>query len=384
MRRPSEGIEEVIDKPRENSNSIRLGVLGGSLLAAAAILLLVACGGGGGGGGSFSRSGSDEDQVTSLVVHLAKLIREGEWRSLWEKYTPLTRELCPYEDYLDKLQGNLVLFRILVGDPDKFEVSDVDVEILGDTAFADYISSIDGEDVGSTERDIFFKVDGRWYDVDEGGNDCVDSGEGERSRRRSIIEPTSPPNGIPVTDTSQAPIADTLGNIEVRIEVTSDAAPSGSDAIVSIGTASLSSVGAQAFELTVIISNAIGLGAFDFGLSYDETLVEFLGVEGYEFIASSARAIICSDGSGSQAGSKQFVCASTSPPVCLGGPPGASGTGTLVTLRFRPLKLGEGELTFTTLHLISDDVDPCDPGGNLEIIMLPVRGVDAVISITAR
>ncbi|MCH7699588.1 MAG: nuclear transport factor 2 family protein [Chloroflexi bacterium] len=153
-----------------------LMVLGVVVAAALALLFALACGG---GDGAFS-GGSDEAQVRAVLERETKLIRQGDWRDLWELLSPQTREQCPYGEFLSDLQGDLVFFRALVGDPDKIGISEVEIEVVGDTAFASYITTIEGEDVDFNENDIFVKVDGRWYDVDEDSDQCPDSGEGAR------------------------------------------------------------------------------------------------------------------------------------------------------------------------------------------------------------
>ena len=161
---------------------IRRALIAGLLLALGAVA--AACGGGGDGGGGSPNDGSggsDEMRIRALVEEAVEQIADRDIRGIYERLSPLTREQCSYERFLDRFSGDLALFDLLVGDSGKAGVRDIQVEILGDSALVSSILTIDGRDQSATEDDLVVKVDGEWYDVDEDERYCPYTGEGSAS-----------------------------------------------------------------------------------------------------------------------------------------------------------------------------------------------------------
>jgi hypothetical protein len=122
------------------------------------------------GGGSSLTAGSDEQQVERLMDHQLSLIKKGDWRELYQTYTPTFREACPYEDFLtDSFSSDdLKEIRSLRRD-------ETTIEVDGDRAAASYIWQLDGRDievVSVSSPDINARVDGRWLDDSDEHTEC--------------------------------------------------------------------------------------------------------------------------------------------------------------------------------------------------------------------
>ena len=139
----------------------------------------------------------------------------------------------------------------------------------------------------------------------------------------------------------------------------------------------------QEFEARVVVDDVEHLAGFDFTITYDPERVRPVerelpeGVptpadgsfnvkvdEVGEFLRTNGERqdLICNDPTASESTTTIIVtCNTLGPPLCLEGPPGASGSGVLGRLLFesRGGELTTLELTSSTLVL--DDVEPCDP-----------------------
>ena len=101
-------------------------------------------------------------------------------------------------------------------------------------------------------------------------------------------------------------------------------------------------VGGAPFTVDVLVENVVNLGAFEFTLGYDASVLEFVSVEKSDFLASSGRRVECLDPRVSP-GSVRLVC------VTLGAtPPGPDGSAVLATLTFTPAAAGTSPLQFNT------------------------------------
>jgi hypothetical protein len=99
-------------------------------------------------------------------------------------------------------------------------------------------------------------------------------------------------------------------------------------------------VGGAPFTVDVLVENVVNLGAFEFTLGYDASVLEFVSVEKGDFLASSGRRVECLDPRVSP-GSVRLVC------VTLGAtPPGPDGSAVLATLTFTPAAAGTSPLRF--------------------------------------
>ncbi|MEX0786758.1 MAG: cohesin domain-containing protein [Dehalococcoidia bacterium] len=142
------------------------------------------------------------------------------------------------------------------------------------------------------------------------------------------------------------------------------------------------------FEVQIFVDNVEHLSAFDFVLQYDpdrllpvaeggeavatpstdpatEGEANVLGELG-QFLETSPRgeSATCQGPYtlAAQRGNVLALCASIAPPVCLGGPDGASGSGMVGTVTFEARGGDMTTLRLVSSNLISDDVPPpCDP-----------------------
>lgn len=120
-------------------------------------------------------------------------------------------------------------------------------------------------------------------------------------------------------------------------------------------------VGGQ-FEVDVVVQDVEHVASFDFAIAYDTNLLSFQRVEGVgDFLASGERQdLLCSDPM-DQPGLLSVACVTVDAPVCLGGAPGASGSGLLGTVIFKAEGEGLAALDLVSpTDLVLDDIDPCD------------------------
>lgn len=171
-------------------------------------------------------------------------------------------------------------------------------------------------------------------------------------------------------------------NSEITVEILPDPASSSTDAAIRIQPTTVTELGPPIINVDVFIAGASGVSAFDLTLGYDDSLLEFVEREASDFIAASPR------GSGlscpepvDEGGTVNVVCVTTGPPLCLGGRAGASGSGVLATLSFRPLRPGRGQLVFIDAKLVGDDLRPCDPAVG-DVYRLPSTTTDAEVVVS--
>lgn len=120
-------------------------------------------------------------------------------------------------------------------------------------------------------------------------------------------------------------------------------------------------VGEQ-FEVDVVVQDAEHVASFDFTIAYDANLLSFQRMESVgDFLTSGERQdLLCGDPI-SQTGLLSVACVTVDAPVCLGGPPGASGSGLLGTVIFKAEGKGLATLDLVSpTDLVLDDIDPCD------------------------
>lgn len=133
----------------------------------------------------------------------------------------------------------------------------------------------------------------------------------------------------------------------------------------------------ESFQVEVTVRDVRGLAGFDFQITYDRSLLSPAGVEQEGFIFSAVREPQCR--ASFEDGLSTFQCVANDPPPCLGGPPGASGDGTLVTVSFQPKRLGETRLEFQNVKLVAEDPVPCDLSG--VAVALPVASIGANVTV---
>lgn len=169
------------------------------------------------------------------------------------------------------------------------------------------------------------------------------------------------------------------------------------------------------FEVRVVVDNVEGLSSFGFHLVYDSDRVEPVRADGEEIptdqpddglpdqtvdpvagdirvmgelgelLSTGDRGLICAGPMIRRTDpDKVFaVCASPSPPVCLGGPVGVSGSGILAKVVFKSRGGDMTSFSLTSLDLISDDVDPsCDPEELTPLVIPHEQGGAVVVTLS--
>ena len=139
----------------------------------------------------------------------------------------------------------------------------------------------------------------------------------------------------------------------------------------------------QEFEARVVVDDVEHLAGFDFTIAYDPERVRPVERELPEGVPTPAdgsfsvqvddvgeflrtngerQDIICDDPEANLVSYTIIVsCVTVAPPVCLDGPPGASGSGVLGRLLFESRGGDLTTLELTSSTLVLDDVDSCDP-----------------------
>jgi hypothetical protein len=101
--------------------------------------------------------------VRQLLEALQDDFRDEDWRSFYARLSENAKAACAYDEFLEGVVG---LDRIPDLDLDKLGIDEIDVRVEGDTAYAAYITTYDGEDIDAVTADapdVFTKVDGKWY-----------------------------------------------------------------------------------------------------------------------------------------------------------------------------------------------------------------------------
>lgn len=112
----------------------------------------------------FSTVGSDERQIKKSIQKSVKAWNEKDYRTEYERMTPNYRNKISYEEWKNYAKGLSSLGLLFLG-PGKMEISNINVSIKGEWAYASYKIKKGGEIIDSIDEDIFRKVKGKWYDV---------------------------------------------------------------------------------------------------------------------------------------------------------------------------------------------------------------------------
>lgn len=190
------------------------------------------------------------------------------------------------------------------------------------------------------------------------------------------------------------------GSPLVRIEVDADVQPVHSG---------------DEFEVRVVVDNVEHLGSFGFHLVYDSDRVEPVRADGEEvptdqpddalpdqtvdpiagdiqvkgelgeLLSTGDRGLVCAGPMirRTDPGKVFAVCASPSPPVCLGGPDGVSGSGILGKVVFESKGGDMTSFSLSSLDLVADDVDPsCDPEELTPLVIPHEQGGAVVVTLS--
>lgn len=121
----------------------------------------------------------------------------------------------------------------------------------------------------------------------------------------------------------------------------------------------------EPFTVSVMVDGVTNLGAFQFELTYDPTVLMLVNAERGPFLGSSGRQVEClPPPTGKDL--LRFTC------VTLGAKPdGPNGSGVLTTVAFQPLAPGSSPLHFALLILTDPSAQP-----------LPTRAQDATVTVS--
>ena len=166
------------------------------------------------------------------------------------------------------------------------------------------------------------------------------------------------------------------------------------------------------FEVWVVVDDVERLGSFGFHLLYDPDRVEPVRADGEdiatvepgddlpsesvepiagdirvlgelgELLSTGDRGVICAGPviRRAEPGKVFAVCASPSPPVCLGGSVGVSGSGVLGRVVFKSKGGDMTSFSLSSLDLVADDVaPPCDPEDDLTPLRITHEQGGAVV-----
>jgi hypothetical protein len=118
--------------------------------------------------------------------------------------------------------------------------------------------------------------------------------------------------------------------------------------------------GGPDFAVDVAIDGVTNLGAFQFSLTYDPSIIRYSSVDAGPFLGSSGRSVKCLEPR-VEAGSPetlQFTCVTLDAPVSIpDAVEGPSGSGVLASVKFSPQKKGNTALGLQDVTLVAADAD---------------------------
>jgi len=118
--------------------------------------------------------------------------------------------------------------------------------------------------------------------------------------------------------------------------------------------------GGPDFQVNIVADNVSNLAAFQFSLSYDSSIIKYVGVEGGSFLGSTGREPQCLDAKVDPGNPEtlNFNCVTLGPPVSVpGAKAGASGSGVLAMVTFSPVGGGKTALDLKEGRLIAAELD---------------------------
>jgi hypothetical protein len=118
--------------------------------------------------------------------------------------------------------------------------------------------------------------------------------------------------------------------------------------------------GGPDFLVNIVADNVSNVGHFQFSLSYDPSIIKYVGVEGGSFLSSTGREMQCPEAK-VDAGNPEtlnFNCVTLGPPPSVpGGKGGASGSGVLATVTFSPVGGGTTALDLKDGRLVAAELN---------------------------
>ena len=162
--------------------------------------------------------------------------------------------------------------------------------------------------------------------------------------------PTPLPTATPTSTFTPGP-SPTPGGTLVRVDPSSQTVPVGDN-----------------FSVDIRIQNVENLGSYEWLLTFDPAVVEFVGVSNGSFLGNTGRTVFC-PGAILDAGSVRFGCSTTGAT-----PPGPSGAGVLATITFSALATGTSPLDLVWVQLsdpLAEDIPAAIEDGDVTVVAAP-------------
>lgn len=117
--------------------------------------------------------------------------------------------------------------------------------------------------------------------------------------------------------------------------------------------------GGPEFKVNIIADDVANLAAFQFSLSYDPSIIKYVGVTEGSFLGSTGREPQCTEPyvQPGQPETLSFNCATLGPPVSLKGTAGPDGSGMLAEITFAPVGGGTTPLDLKNGILVAAELD---------------------------
>ena len=117
--------------------------------------------------------------------------------------------------------------------------------------------------------------------------------------------------------------------------------------------------GGPEFKVNIVADDVTNLAAFQFSLSYDPSIIQYVGVTEGPFLGSTGREPQCTEPyvQPGQPETLSFNCATLGPPVSLKGTAGPDGSGMLAEITFLPVGGGTTPLDIKGGILVAAELD---------------------------
>jgi Cohesin domain len=162
--------------------------------------------------------------------------------------------------------------------------------------------------------------------------------------------PTPPPTSTPTSTSTPGP-SPTPGGTLVRVDPSSQT--------VSIG---------DNFGVDIRIENVENLGSYEWLLTFDPAVLDYVSVSNGSFLGSTGRTVFC-PGAILDTGSVRFGCSTAGTT-----PPGPSGAGVLATITFSALATGTSSLDLVWAQLsdpLAEDIPTAIQDGDVTVVEAP-------------
>lgn len=125
----------------------------GTIIFVVAMTILVSCAG----------SGGDAERVAQGVRNQNSFLVGRDWQSLYETCPPDFRANTNFESHRDQAALGLSMLEITATELDVLEVTDIQIRVEEDQAYASYTLRVDGNPVDTRKDEHWVKVRQNWY-----------------------------------------------------------------------------------------------------------------------------------------------------------------------------------------------------------------------------